>query len=70
MIYQNAKTENTKTENILTKFSDAIFELQIGKLLRNSNIQKNCGIPAFEVFTVISVSGKEFIPLSEFQIQR
>ena len=50
MIYQNVKTENTKTENISTKFSDAISELQIGKLLRSSNIRKNCGIPAFEVF--------------------
>ena len=45
MIYQN-----TEIENIQNKFSDAIRELQIGKLLRSSNITKNCGIPAFEVF--------------------
>lgn len=45
MIYQNVKTENTQN-----KFSNAISELQIGKLLRKSNITKNCGIPAYEVF--------------------
>ena len=45
MIYQNAQNENTKDD-----FSKAIKELQIGKLLRNSNISKNCGISAFEVF--------------------
>ncbi|MCH5251221.1 MAG: hypothetical protein J1E98_14890 [Lachnospiraceae bacterium] len=45
MIYQNTEIENTQN-----KFSDAIRELQIGKLLRSSNITKNCGIPAFEVF--------------------
>ena len=41
-MYQN---ENTKNE-----FSHAIKELKIGKLLRQSNITKSCGIPAFEVF--------------------
>ncbi len=45
MIYQNAETENTQNQ-----FSNAIKELQFGKLLRKSNITKNCGIPAFEVF--------------------
>lgn len=41
-IYQNENTKN--------KFSRAIKELKIGKLLRQSNITKSCGIPAFEVF--------------------
>ncbi len=45
MINQNNQNENTKNE-----FSYAIKELGIGKLLRQSNITKNCGIPAFEVF--------------------
>ena len=45
MIYQNAQTENTQN-----KFSKAISELQIGKLLRKSNITKNCGVSAYEVF--------------------
>ena len=45
MIYQNTQNENTKDD-----FSKAIKELQIGKLLRRSNISKNCGISAFEVF--------------------
>ncbi len=45
MIYQNVQTENTQNQ-----FSDAIRELQLGKLLRKSNITKNCGIPAYEVF--------------------
>lgn len=45
MIYQNEQTENTQN-----KFSKAISELQIGKLLRRSNITKNCGISAYEVF--------------------
>ena len=45
MIYQNEQTENTQN-----KFSKAISELQIGKLLRKSNITKNCGICAYEVF--------------------
>ena len=45
MIYQNTQNENTKDD-----FSKTIKELQIGKLLRRSNISKNCGISAFEVF--------------------
>ena len=45
MIYQNAQTENTQN-----RFSKAISELQIGKLLRKSNITKNCGVSAYEVF--------------------
>ena len=45
MIYQNAQNENTKDD-----FSKAIKELQIAKPLRRSNISKNCGISAFEVF--------------------
>ena len=45
MIYQNAKNENTQNQ-----FSNAIKELQIGKLLRKSNIRKSCGISAYEVF--------------------
>ena len=45
MIYQNVQTENTKN-----RFSKAISELQIGKLLRKSNITKNCGVSAYEVF--------------------
>ncbi len=45
MIYQNMQTENTQNQ-----FSNAIKELQLGKLLRKANITKNCGIPAYEVF--------------------
>ena len=45
MINQMYQNENTKNE-----FSYAIKELKIGKLLRQSNITKSCGIPAFEVF--------------------
>ena len=45
MINQISQNENTKDD-----FSKAIQELQIGKLLRRSNISKNCGISAFEVF--------------------
>jgi hypothetical protein len=45
MIYQNNETENTQNQ-----FSNAIRELQLGKLLRKANITKNCGIPAYEVF--------------------
>lgn len=43
-------TENNQNENTKNQFSDAIKELQLGKLLRKSNITKSCGIPAFEVF--------------------
>jgi len=45
MIYQNSQYENT--ENM---FFNAIKELQIGKLLRNANVTKACGIPALKVF--------------------
>lgn len=45
MIYQNDKNENTQNQ-----FSNALKELQIGKLLRRSNITKSCGISAYEVF--------------------
>ncbi len=45
MIYQNESSENTQNQ-----FSAAIKELQIGKILRRSNITKNCGVPAYEVF--------------------
>lgn len=45
MIYQNTETENTQNE-----FSNAIRELQLGRLLCKANITKNCGIPAYEVF--------------------
>lgn len=45
MIYQNTQTENTQNQ-----FSNAIRELQLGKLLRKANITKNCGIAAYEVF--------------------
>lgn len=45
MVYQNAELENTQN-----KFSDAINQLKLGKLLRKSNITKNCGVPAYEIF--------------------
>ena len=45
MIYQNTEIENTQN-----RFSNAIKELQLGKLLRKANITKNCGVSAFEVF--------------------
>ena len=43
----NQMNQNDHTPN---KFSDAMKELQIGKLLRKSNITKACGISAYEVF--------------------
>lgn len=43
----NQMNQNENTQN---KFSYTIKELKLGKLLRQSNITKNCGIPAFEVF--------------------
>ncbi len=43
----NQMNQNNHTQN---QFSNAIKELQIGKLLRKSNITKTCGISAFEVF--------------------
>ena len=45
MIYQNDKKENPHNQ-----FSDALKELQIGELMRKSNITKSCGISAYEVF--------------------
>ena len=45
MIYQNAEIENTQN-----RFSNAIKELQMGKLLRKANITKSCGVSAYEVF--------------------
>lgn len=45
MINQINQNENTQNQ-----FSNAIRELQIGKLLRKSNITKSCGISAYEVF--------------------
>lgn len=45
MIYQNTEIENTQNQ-----FSNAIKELQIGKLLRISNITKSYGFSAYEVF--------------------
>ena len=45
MIYQNDKKENPQNQ-----FSYALKELQIGKLMRKSNITKSCGISAYEVF--------------------
>ena len=45
MIYQNARNENTQNQ-----FSNTLKELQVGKLLRKSNITKSCGVSAYEVF--------------------
>lgn len=45
MINHISQNENTKDD-----FSKTIKELQIGKLLRRSNISKNCGVSALEVF--------------------
>lgn len=45
MINQMNQNENTKNQ-----FSSAIKELQIGKLMRKSNITKSCGVSAYEVF--------------------
>ncbi|SHJ86428.1 Transposase DDE domain-containing protein [Hathewaya proteolytica DSM 3090] len=42
----NQMNQNDHTPN---KFSDAIRELQIGKLMRKSNITKSCGISAYDV---------------------
>lgn len=61
MIYQNTETENTQNQ-----FSNAIKELQCGKLLRKANITKNCGIRGFSIFTVVSISGKESFSFPEF----
>ena len=45
MINQMNQNENTQNQ-----FSNAVRELQIGKLLRSSNITKSCGVSAYEVF--------------------
>ena len=45
MINQMSQNENTQNQ-----FSNAVRELQIGKLLRSSNITKSCGVSAYEVF--------------------
>ena len=39
-----------QNENTQNEFSYAIKELKLGKLLRQSNITKSCGVPAFKVF--------------------
>lgn len=39
-----------QNENTQNQFSNAIKELQIGKLMRKSNITKSCGVSAYEVF--------------------
>lgn len=43
----NQMNQNENTQN---KFSRTIKELEIGKLMRKSNITKNYGVSAFEVF--------------------
>lgn len=43
----NQKNQNENTQN---KFYYAMNDLKIAKLLRQSNITKNCGVPVFEVF--------------------
>ena len=43
----NHMSQNENTQN---QFADAVGELQIGKLLRKSNITKSCSVSAFEVF--------------------
>lgn len=45
MINQMNQNENTQNQ-----FSNAFRELQIGKLLRKSNITKSCGVSAYEIF--------------------
>lgn len=61
----NQLNQNYHTQN---KFSDAIKELQIGKLMRKYNITISCGISAYEVFQfTVSISGKEPLSLPEFQ---
>jgi len=45
MINQMNQNENTQNQ-----ISNAIKELQVGKLLRKANITKSCGISAYEVF--------------------
>ena len=43
----NEMSQNNHTPNA---FSNAFQELQIGKLMRKSNIKKSCGVSAYEVF--------------------
>ena len=43
----NQMNQNDHTSN---QFSNALKELQIGKLMRKSNITKSCGVSAYEVF--------------------
>ena len=43
----NQMNQNDHTPNA---FSNAFKELQIGKLMRKSNIKKSCGVSAYEVF--------------------
>jgi hypothetical protein len=45
MINQTNKNDHTPNA-----FSDAFKQLQIGKMMRKSNIKKSCGISAYEVF--------------------
>ncbi len=40
----------SQNENTQNQFSNTIKELQIGKLMRKSNIIKSCGVSAYEVF--------------------
>ena len=68
MIYQMNQNEHTQNQ-----FSDAVKELQIGKLLRKSNISKSCGVSAYEIFQFLLLlvfSGKKSFPFSEFQTER
>ena len=46
----NGLVRRTQITLIENQFSNAIRELQLGKLLRKANITKNCGISAYEVF--------------------
>ena len=45
MIYQNDKKENPQNQ-----FAKAFKDLQIGSLMRKSNITKSCGVSAYDVF--------------------
>lgn len=45
MIYQNEKKRNPQNQIV-----KALKELQVGKLMRNSNITKSCSVSAYEVF--------------------
>lgn len=45
MINQMSQNENTQNQ-----FANAMKELQLGTMLRKSNITKSCGVPAYEVF--------------------